>query len=73
MTLSGVTTWGQSEIESDGDEGVLFFLQSSSITEATPSDCFVSYLGHSLGNSYSSAEMQPMYLAAKADWASFQV
>ena len=43
-------------------KGVLRIPQSSSITGALPSDCFVSYPGHSLGGeSYSSAEMQSVY------------
>ena len=46
--LSGATTLGQSGPESDGNEGVLCVTQGSSITEASPTDCFVSYLGQSL-------------------------
>ena len=34
---------------SDGNEGVLRIPQCSSITGASPSDCLVSYPGHSLG------------------------
>ena len=48
-TLSGSTTPGQSELESDVSEGVLCILQS--ITGTSPSDCLVSYIGHSLGES----------------------
>ena len=33
----------------DGNEGVLCLPQSSSITGTSPSDCLVSYPGHSLG------------------------
>ena len=33
----------------DGNEGVLCIPQSSSITGTSPSDCLVSYAGHSLG------------------------
>ena len=47
-TLSGSTTPGQSGPGTDGDEGALCILQSSNITEASPSDCLVSYSGHSL-------------------------
>ena len=47
-TLSGATIPGQSEPGSDGNKGVLRIPQSSSITGASPSDCLVSYLGHSL-------------------------
>ena len=53
-TLSGATTPGQS----DGNEGAFRFPQSSSITGASPPDCFVSYLGHSIGESYPFADMQ---------------
>ena len=49
-TLSGAaTTPGQSEPGSDGNKGVLHIPQSSSITEALPSDCLVSYSEHSWG------------------------
>ena len=41
-TLSGATTLGQSELGSDGNEGVLCIPQSSSITGISPSDCLVS-------------------------------
>ena len=34
-----------------------------------PSDCLVSYPGHSLGESYPSAEIQSVYSAAQADLA----
>ena len=48
-TLSGATTPGQSGPGSDGIEGVLYILQSSSITEISPSDCLVLYPEHLLG------------------------
>ena len=58
-TLSGATTLGQSEPESDDNEGGLRILQSSSIIGASPSDYLESYLEHSWGGgSYLSAEMQ---------------
>ena len=63
-TLSGATTLVKSEPESDVNEGVLRISQSSSITGTSPSDCLVSYLEHSLGESYPSAKMQSMYFAA---------
>ena len=47
--LSGATTLGQSGPGSDGNEGVLCIPQSSSITEASPSDCLASYTGFQLG------------------------
>ena len=46
---------------------VLRIPQSCSITEASPSDCFVPYPGHSLGESYLSAEMQSVYFTAPVD------
>ena len=42
MTLSGTTILGQSGHGSDGNEGVPCILQSSSIIDASPSDCLVS-------------------------------
>ena len=47
-TLIGATTQGQSGPGSNGNEGVLCFPWSSSITGSSPSDCLMSYLGHSL-------------------------
>ena len=47
-TLSGANTPGQSEPGTDGNKGVRQFPQSSNITEASPSDCLVSYPGHLL-------------------------
>ena len=59
---------GQSKPGSDSNEGVLCISQSSNITGASPSDCFVSYPGHSLaGMSYSSTEKQSVYSATPAD------
>ena len=60
-TLSGASTPGQSGPRSDGNEGVLCILQSTEITEASPSDCLVSYPGHSVGESYLSAKNQSVY------------
>ena len=48
-TLLGATIPGQSVPGSNGNEGVLRIPQNSSITGASPSDCFVLYSGHSLG------------------------
>ena len=45
------------------------FPKDSGITRASPSDCLVSYPGHSLEESYSSAEMQSGYFTAPADLA----
>ena len=66
-TLSGATTPGQSGSESNGSEGVLRILQSSSITGTTPSDCLILYPGHSLSGSYPSAEMQSVYSTVPAN------
>ena len=49
MTLSGATTLGQSGAGSNGNKGVLHIPQSSSAAGTSPSDCLVSYPGHSLG------------------------
>ena len=46
--LSGVATLGQSGPGSNGNKGVLYIPQSSSITRAYPSDCLVSYPEHLL-------------------------
>ena len=47
-TLSDATTPGQSGPGSDGNEGMLHILHSSSITGTITSDCLVSYPEHSL-------------------------
>ena len=73
ITLSGATTPGQSGPGSNGNKGVLHIPQSSSSTGASPSDCLVSYPGHSLGESYPSVEMQSVYSTAPADWATYEV
>ena len=67
-TLSGAITPGQSGPGSNANEGVFCIPQSSSTTGASPSDCLVSYLGHSLGKSYLFAEMQLVYSTAPANW-----
>ena len=69
-TLSGATILGQSELGNDGNDEVLRITQSSSITEASPSDCLMSHSGYSLEESYPSAEMQSIYSAAPFDRAS---
>ena len=70
MVLSGATTLGQSEPGSNGNEGVLRIPQGPSITGTSPSDCLVSYPGHSLGvGSYPSAEVQSVYSTAPANGA----
>ena len=67
--LSNATTPGQSGPGSDGNKRVIYIPQSSNITEASPSDCLVSYQGYTLGESYPSVEKQSVYSAATADWA----
>ena len=66
-TLSGATTLGQSGPGSNGNKVVLCIHLSSSFTGASPSDCLVSYPGHTLKESYSSAEMQVVYSATPAN------
>ena len=51
-TLSDATIPGQCGPESDGNEGVLRISQSFSITRGSPSDCLISYTGHSLAGFY---------------------
>ena len=65
MTLSGVITPGQSGLGSNGNKGVLCIPQSSSLTEASPSDSLISYPG----KSYLSAEIQLVYSTALVNWA----
>ena len=69
-TVSGATTLTQSGPGCNGNEGVLLVPQISK-AEASPSDGLMSYLGHSLGSSYPSAEMQLVYSIAPGDWAEF--
>ena len=55
---------------SNGNEGVLRIPQSSNTAGTSPTDCLVSYTGHSLGGgSYPSAEVQSVYSTAPTDWA----
>ena len=49
-TLCGATTPSDSGPGSDGNKGVFRIPQSSSITRTSPSDCLVSYSGHSWGS-----------------------
>ena len=68
MTVSGTTTPAQSRPWSDGNKGALRIPQSFSITEASPSNCFTSYPGHSLRELYPFAEMMSVYSAATVNW-----
>ena len=67
--LSGAFTPSQNGPGSNGNEGVLCIPQSASTAGTSPSDCLVSYPGHSLRGSYPSAEVQSVYSTAPADWA----
>ena len=67
-TILGATTPGQNGPGSDSNEEILHIPQCSSITEASPSDCLVSYPEHSLRESYLSAEVQSVYCITPADW-----
>ena len=67
-TQSGITTPGQSGPGNDGNKGILCIPQGSSITGASPLDCFVLYPRHSLGEFYPFVEMQSVYSAVPADW-----
>ena len=73
MTLSCVTTPGQSGPGSDGNKGVVRIPQSSCITGTSPSDCLMLYPVYSMGESYTSAEVQLVYSTATADKASFSL
>ena len=58
----------QSEAGSNGNERALRIPQSSGITGTSPSDCIVSYTGHSMEESYPFAENHSVYSTAPADW-----
>ena len=64
-TLLVATIPSQSGPGSDSNDGILRIPQSSSITETSPTDCLVSYPGHLLGGSSSSAEKQTVYSIAQ--------
>ena len=55
--LSATIPLGRSQPESYDNEVVFRFPQSPSITGASLADCLVSNQGHSLGETYTSAEM----------------
>ena len=59
-TLSGATTPDRSGSGYNVNEGVPHIPHSFK-TGASPSDCFVTYPGHSLMGFYTSAEMQSLY------------
>ena len=65
-TLSGAPTQGQSGPGSDGNEGVLYIPQSSSIPETLPSDCLVSYIQDT------HCEDRKLTLLQKSSWCILQ-
>ena len=70
-TISGATSPVQSGPGSNGYEGVLHISQSFR-TEASPSDCFVSYPGHSRGGGILPLcrdAVGVFYSPPPADWA----
>ena len=67
MTLGGANTPRQSEPGSNGNERVLKFPQSSGIAGASLTDCFVSYVGQSSGESCPAVELQLVYSVAPAN------
>ena len=67
--IPGATTSGQSGPGSNDNKGAHRVAQRSNITEASPSDCLGSYPEHSLGECYSTVEMQLVHSTASADWA----
>ena len=66
-SLARTTTPIQSESESNGNEGIFHFYQSSR-TGVWPSDGLVSCSRHLLTGSYFSAEMQSAYSTVPTDW-----
>ena len=56
--LSGAPIPGQSQPGNDDNRWVLHIPQSVSITGASPSDCLVSYSGHSFGESHPLVKIQ---------------
>ena len=67
-TLSGAATSSQSGPGSNVNEEEFCIPQSSSITEALPLDCLVSYPGHPLVEFNPSAEVQSVYSTTSVDW-----
>ena len=65
MSLSGATTPDQSGPGSNGTIEERCILQISE-ARVSPSDGFMSYLGHSLAGFYPSVEMQSVYSTAQA-------
>ena len=72
-TLPVANTQGQSGTRSDANKGVLRIPQSSSITGTSPSDCLVSYTGHSLEEYYPPDEMQSRILQPQLYFEQFSL
>ena len=76
MVLYQVLSFWQSGPRSNVNEGVLSIPQSPSITGTSPSDCLVSYPGHSLrggGNLTPRQRSSQCILRPPADWAKHKV
>ena len=74
MALSGATTTDQSRPGSDSTEGVLRIPQSFSSTGNWPSNCLVSFSGHSLrGSSSPSSEVELVYSTVPANLANWNL
>ena len=69
LPISGATTPSQSRPLNDVNEEVLRIPQRFSMTGGSPSNCLLSYLGHSFAGSYLIAEMQSVDSTATATWA----
>ena len=65
-TLSGATYPGQSGPIRDDNVGIFPIPKSFCITGVPPSNCLMSYPGHSLGESYLSVEIQSVYSTTPA-------
>ena len=66
-SLPGIALPSQSGPGSNGNEGKLHICQIYK-TGASPSDYLMSFLGHSLEESYPFAVMQSVYSTTPADW-----
>ena len=61
--------WARVNLGMMAMKGYSAFAKAPTIIGASPSDCLMSYLGHSLEESYPSAEMQLVYSAVPANKA----
>ena len=62
--------WARVDLGAMTIKGYSTFPKAPDITGTSPSDCLVPNLGHSLGVSYPSAEVQSVYSTATANWVS---